>query len=252
MSCSKRIFWVNVVGTVFLQLAWDKDDLLNQESVDMWKCQICGTTSTSRDVVQAKQRCPACQSPALARAGQQRQPVGKGTTLVVSPFEALMPLYAQRWAQVDRLIYLSWRPRHELEDDYGADALKGLNFDTGPQQRSLQLYKAIATTSDLMLTPSAWNTGAFSGQVEGATEQHLWIKPCKRFPDGLYQRFLGESVPRPLRLTDRPVLPNTNATDRRSGHGSTTRTSPSRAGCTRRGRWTPSSKSRIRSTKSIR
>jgi hypothetical protein len=121
----------------------------------------------------------------------------------------MLPLYAQKWDQVDRLIYLTWRPKHELEDEYGPEITKGLNYDTGPQQRSLQLYKSIATTSDLMLTPSVWNTGAFTGQVQGATEQHVWIKPCKSFPQGFYQRYLGESTPVPIKLTDKPVIPFT-------------------------------------------
>lgn len=197
-------FWAIVLGTCFLHVFWDKNDMLHTAAVETWKCSICGATSTSDEITQAQQRCPSCGSQALQSAGTEDRPVGRGRTIAVSPLEVSMPLYAQRWEQVDRLIYRTWRPKHDLIDEYGEDVTKGLNYDTGPQHRALQLYKAVATTTDLMLTPSVWNTGAFTGQVQGATEQHLWIKPCKLFPEGLYQRFLGESAPIPVSTSTNP------------------------------------------------
>lgn len=202
-------FWAIVLGTSFIHSYWDKNDMTNRATVSLWKCQLCNTVSTADQVVQAKQRCPACQSMALMQAGSEQRPVGRGRSRAVSPLEVLMPLYAQRFDQVDRLVYLTWEPRHEIEDQFGADILKGMTYDTGPQQRSLQLYKSLATTSDMMLTPSQYTTGTFTGQVEGSTVQHLWIKPCKAYPEGLYQKFVGEATPRPVRDQDRPTIPYT-------------------------------------------
>jgi hypothetical protein len=193
-------FWTLITGNSYLHPHWDKDDPANFELVDTWACTLCQQVSTPEQIVAAKQRCPSCGSQALRQTGQQQKAIiGKGKTLISSPLELLLPMYAQDFAAVDRLVWLTWRPKHQILDDYGADAVRGVTFDTGPQQKSLQLYKALSTTSDMMVSPSSWNMGSGEGQVEGITEQHLWVKPNKQYPQGLYCKFLGENAPKPVR-----------------------------------------------------
>lgn len=202
-------FTTGLFGDAFLHPYWDTSDPTNVAVVDLWKCSMCQTVSPDDVIAKANQRCPSCQSPALQKTGQQQTlPIGKGKTMVVSSLELLLPLYAQSWGDVDRLVYLTWRPEHQIRDEYkdvvdekGKPILDKIAFDQGPSQRSLQLYRAISTTSDLNLTPSVWSASAFTGQVKGTTEQHLWIKPSRTYPKGLYCRFLGES-PIPVRMID--------------------------------------------------
>jgi hypothetical protein len=193
-------FWAIVTGNAFAHTLWDPDDRTAKRMVQLDQCQTCGQVSPPEAIIQTGQRCPRCQSAALKPAmGPDGQPltqeslIGRGKTYAVSPFELLLPLYAQSWEAADRLVYLTWEPKHQIEDTYGNDIARKLTYDTGPQQRSLQFYKALATTSDLQMSPSSLNTGAFTGQVEGATVQHLWIKPNKKWPEGFYCRFLGDT-----------------------------------------------------------
>lgn len=194
-------------GDAFGHAYWDTSDPSHTGVVQLWKCLMCQAVSPDNAVVRAGQRCPNCQSPMLTKAGTQTVPIGKGKTLVVSPLELMLPLYAQSWEDVDRLVYMTWRPQHQIEDEYDGlvddqnrPVLDRVQYDQAPTQRSLQLYKAIATTSDLNLTPSVWSSTAFTGQVKGTSEFHLWMKPSKKYPKGLYCRFLGDSNPIPLRM----------------------------------------------------
>lgn len=200
-------YTASLFGDAFGHAYWDTADPSHTARVQMWACQVCKTVSPDNAVYRAGQRCPACQSPYLMKNGEQVMPIGKGKTLVVSPLELLLPLYAQSWEEVDRLIFMTWRPQHQIEDEYadvkderGRPVLANVQYDQGPMQRSLQLYKAIATTSDLNLTPSVWSATAFTGQVKGTSEFHLWMKPSKKYPRGVYCRYLGDGQPIPLRL----------------------------------------------------
>ena len=209
-------FWAIVTGNAFGHVCWDPDDLTTKRKVQLDQCQMCGQISPPEAILEANQRCPRCGSPALRPAmGPDGQPmtqtstIGRGKTYAVSPFELLLPLYAQSWEAVDRLVYLTWEPKHQIEDTYGAEIAKKLTYDTGPQQRSLQFYKSLATTSDLQ-NSSSLNTGAFTGNTQGTTVQHLWIKPSKRYPEGLYCRFLGDTAPIPVLYEDGLQIPYRN------------------------------------------
>jgi hypothetical protein len=200
-------YTAGLFGDAFLHAYWDTSDPSHTVTVDLWQCAACQATSPDDAVVKANQRCPQCQSPMLTKSGTTQLPIGQGKTLVVSPLELLLPLYAQSWAEVDRLVFMTWRPQHQIEEEYsdlknekGQPILASVQYDQGPSQRSLQLYKAIATTSDLNLTPSVWSATAFTGQVKGASEFHLWMKPSKKYPKGFYCRFLGDGQGIPLRL----------------------------------------------------
>jgi hypothetical protein len=74
----------------------------------------------------------------------------------------------------------------------------------------------MGTTSDLVLTPSAMDTGVFSGTTTGITEHRLWMKPTRKYPKGFYMRFFGDGQVVPFRPLDpktnqpeMPVLPYT-------------------------------------------
>lgn len=195
-------FWAILLGNAFLHPHWDKDDLSNRQVVTLWQCNACKSVLPPTAIMDAGNKCPNCGSTALRAAVDPttQQPmtqsviVGKGKTLVVSPLELLIPLYAQSFAAVDRLIFTSWLPRHEIEDELAdqPDALKKIQWTQSPQQRSLQLYRSLAMQTDLPMSPQVWNTQTTMSEVEGATVQHLWVKAGKRYDRGVYLKFYGE------------------------------------------------------------
>jgi hypothetical protein len=206
-------FIATTLGNCYLHPHWDKDDPSNPVEVEMWQCAACQAVSPTDAVVAAGQTCPECHSRILNTAGKSTVSGGKGKTLAVTPLELLMPIYAQKFDDVDRLIHMMWRPEHDVRDELdgvmgvdGKPVLANVTFGQGPQQRSLQLFRAMGTTSDLVLTPTAMDTGAYSGLVAGITEHRLWIKPCRTYPQGFYMRFLGDGQVVPIR----PLDPTTN------------------------------------------
>lgn len=195
-------FWAIILGNAYLHPHWDRDDLTHVKHVQLWECATCRAVSPPDAIVQAGQRCPACQSQALKpaidpRTGKPQQQtvvLGSGKTTVYSPLELLLPLYAQSFEQVDRLIALTWLPRHQIEDllaDH-PDVLRTIQWTTSPQQRSLQLYRSLAMQSDLPMSPQVWNTSTTLDGVEGATVQYLWVKAGKTYDRGVYLMFVGE------------------------------------------------------------
>jgi DNA-directed RNA polymerase subunit RPC12/RpoP len=203
-------FTTALFGDAFLHAYWDTSDPSNTAITQLWRCSVCQNIADDGQVTAAGQKCPTCGSQMLLEAGETSVPIGAGKTLVATPLELLIPLYVQNFNDCDRLIYMTWRPEHQVREEYsdlkagdGKPLLDKLAFGkAGPQQRSLQLYKAIATTSDLTLSPSTWGTTTFTGQVNGCSEFHLWIKPCKTYPKGFYCRFVGDSAVQPVRLVD--------------------------------------------------
>lgn len=195
-------FWAILLGNAYLHPHWDPNDPVNQRTVQLWQCALCQSVVPPDAIVQAGNKCPNCGSPALQPArdasGQpvtQQIVIGRGKTIVCSPFEILLPLYAQSFEAVDRLIHHTWLPRHEIEDMVQDQAvLKKIQWTTSPQQRSLQLYRSLAMQSDLPMSPSTWQTSGTMGEVEGATVQRLWVKAGQRYPRGVLLEFIGEGT----------------------------------------------------------
>jgi len=188
-------FWAILLGNAYLHVHWDRDDPRNDMQVPVLQCRACQSVVPPDAVKAAKGACPTCGMRAVAPVPGQMQTVniGAGRTLVVSPFELLLPLYAQSFDAVDRLIFSTWLPKHEVEA-LAPEASKRIAWTLTPTQRSLQLYKSLAIQSDLPMSPQTWQGGGGGGeqQTEGATVQYLWVKACKTYPQGVWLPFVGE------------------------------------------------------------
>lgn len=200
-------FWTIVTGNSFLHPHWDKADPKNSVQVIREQCMLCQTVSDAVQIQEANGRCPSCGGSQFTQLPPEPVPIGRGRTIVASPLELLMPLYAADFDAVDRLVYLTWKPKHQIEDEFGAEFADRVCADSGPDVRSMQLFKALATTSDLVSTPTSWNTGTFTGYIVGAMEQHLWIRPNRKYPQGVYLRFIGGTNPTPVGLERKPDIP---------------------------------------------
>jgi hypothetical protein len=191
-------FWSILLGNSYLHPHWDKDDPSQRAQIALWRCNLCQAVVPPDAIVAAGQRCPNCQSQALVQAidptgkpMMQTVPIGKGRTIAISPLELLMPLYAQSFASVDRLIFCTWLPKHQVEE-MAPEASKKIQWTMTPQQRGLQLYKSLSMQSDVPLSPNQWNTASGANEVEGCTVQYLWVKACKKYDQGIFLPFFGE------------------------------------------------------------
>jgi hypothetical protein len=192
-------FWAILLGNAYFHPHWDPAAADTTTQVPLAQCAACGTVSPP-DVIQSLGgQCPQCHTvgafrPATNPDGTpatQSVSAGGGRTLVASPLELLLPLYAQSFDAVDRLVYLTWLPRHQVEE-LCPDASRRISWTRSPQQRSLQLYRSLSMMSDLPQAPQVWQTSATQQEVDGCTVQYLWIRPCARYPRGVYLPFLGE------------------------------------------------------------
>lgn len=191
-------FWAILIGNAYLHPHWDKDDPANNVTVPLEQCLRCRGVFPPDVIEQARGVCPACGSPALQPAmGPDGQPLtqtvvmGRGRTLALSPFEVLLPLYAQSFQAVDRLIHTTWLPRHEIEA-MAPDTAKRLTWTTAPTQRSMQLFRSLALQSDLPMTQATWSMRTAGTEAEGATVQYLWVKAGAKYSHGVYIPFIGE------------------------------------------------------------
>ena len=208
-------FWAPVLGTVWLHPYWDRDNPLNKEFIQAMACPKCQYQVHPLDLEDGiVPGCPQCGMPgdtfimAEDPNGEpigQLETVGAGVTDVISPLEILIPMYFQRWEDCTDLIRLRWRPKSYYEGRPYADQI---NYRNTPADRSLQMYRALATMTDLSTSPLQ-GSGSTSSRMEGTIEAELWVKPCPDYPEGLWMRTVGGTQGDTLiiRDTDRGIMP---------------------------------------------
>jgi ssDNA-binding Zn-finger/Zn-ribbon topoisomerase 1 len=208
-------FWAPTLGVVWLHPFWDKNSEKNREFINAMQCPTCQYQVHPLDLEDGVvEGCPQCGMPGeafQAAIGPDGNPVGQletigaGCTDVVSPLEMLIPMYVQRWNEVHELIRLRWRPKSYYE---GRPYANLINYRSTPADRSLQMYRSLATMTDLTTSPLQ-GSGSTSAKMEGAIEAELWIKPCTEYPEGLWVRTVGgtNGDAMIIRDEDRGVMP---------------------------------------------
>ena len=193
-------FWANTLGCVFLHPMWDRDSDANKEFIQAMMCPTCGPQTLAHPLDIEDGQFPGCEKcgapgeefmPAVDEEGEQigeLEVIGGGVTDVVSPLELLIPMHYQRWKDVDRLIYLRWRPKSYYA---GRPYEAQVQFRSAPGDRALQMFRAMATLSDLSTMNLTTMGQASEGSSEGTVEAELWVKPCASYPEGLWCRAVG-------------------------------------------------------------
>lgn len=222
-------FWFVNLGNAFLHPWWDKDGG-TVKPVFGNVCAVCGTqepeSDPSRQAGPANPKVPPnplsdptsgapnastpattpvppgdpslapCPTCGTVGAYQQQEigtaPVGQGRTDIVSPFEIMLPPEASNFDDVDRLVRIRWRPKRYYETNY-PDLAPKLTFEHNPQERSMTLFRALATQNNLATAPFNFGSGNNS-QSLGITEYEYWEKPNKVYPQGLFFRVLGDKA----------------------------------------------------------
>jgi hypothetical protein len=190
-------FWLSTTGNVFYHPWFDKRQEHGALLVPYERCTVCTTVSAPDIIEKAGNVCPECGQmafePAMDEDDQplgQTYAIGRGTTDVCSPLEIGLPPSYSSFAEVPWLLRMRWRAKSWYEKNH-ADLAKTLHFDKSPQERSLQLLRAVASQSDIQgATLGAMNSEG--QQAEGIVEYELWLKPTPKYPRGLLLRCVGE------------------------------------------------------------
>jgi hypothetical protein len=186
-------FWLTALGNVIWHPWWDAEQgsIVN---LPAYRCAGCGLEHPAGTVDPAK---PACQACGEATTGmlpipntEQPIPQGGGTTDVCSPLEIMVPSGYLQWKDVRELIRARWRTKSYYEANY-PHLVEQIQWQKTPQERSIQLLKALASQSDLTATPFS-SGGGDTGEGEGVVEYEMWLKPRPEFPKGYIGRFVGE------------------------------------------------------------
>lgn len=189
-------FWVVNTGNVFLHPWWNPDEG-EIVPVEHDECLTCGTRTDPQTLENPGQfACPSCGGMASRPVEVDRAPAGKGCTDVCSPFEIMLPSHAAEFRDCTWVIRIRWRPKSYYTINYPELAPR-LTFEKQPSERSLHLFKALASQNDLSTTPFSWGGGQ-RAQSEGITEYEYWEQPSVQYPKGLFFRVVGEHNPRIL------------------------------------------------------
>jgi hypothetical protein len=193
-------FWFIALGNCVLQTGWNPEA---NTRIDQWQeCTGCHGQYTSAELADLGENpmCPDCGGAEFEGAVDQHgYPVGDtikggaGFTDVLSPFEYATPSVYTKLKDSPLIVRLRWRTKKFCLDTYGAEMCKGVVWGKMPQERSLQLLRAIAQQSDIASTPITY--GGDEGSSEGVAEYELWHRPTTQYPHGLVARVLGDSSP---------------------------------------------------------
>jgi len=202
-------YWLIVNGTALLQISWDKDTRSNKTFIRNEQCTTCGVVSSPDQIKQAGNICSQCGSNTFIPATDpEGNPDGKwfafgrGKTTSLSPFEWMFPQNVTRFDEIPYIIRLRWREKHWYEANK-PELVHSINFEKSSSDRSLQLYKSLATSSASSGSSSANLIGSSGmNSVEGVTEYELWMKPTPDFPEGLVLRIIGDKSPVVLRMDE--------------------------------------------------
>ncbi len=191
-------FWLISTGNVFYHLWWSTDPKHGTTPITHDQCLGCGETVDPATMPEEQPgfMCPSCGGMDSEPIEVGQAPIGLGQTDVLSPFEVLVPSSATEFDEARRVIRIRWRTKEYMEDMY-PELAKTLTWERQPADRSLHLYKSLATQNDLTNTPFM-SGGAGGSESEGVTEYEYWEQPSKTYNKGLFFRIIGESAPQIL------------------------------------------------------
>jgi hypothetical protein len=193
-------FWLVATGNAFWHLWWDPNGAGDFTFVPYEKCLTCTKVSTPLEIQTAGNTCPECGMTAFEDAVDDNgEPVGakvrggRGRTDAVSPLEVAVPAVYTNADDSPLLIRVRWRTKDYCEDNYSEDVLAQIVWEHSSTERTLQLYRGLSNASELGSMPSGGTGSSGSkGDGEGITEYELWMKPCRKYPNGLVMRLAGD------------------------------------------------------------
>lgn len=196
-------FWFLVTGNAFLHTCVEFDRKHGIARIEFEECQTCGNQYPMQDIAAAGQSCPDCGgqqfAPAMNPDGTPRvdeQPLPKGITIPLSPFELAFPLVYERFDLTPYVVRMRWRDKSHYEQTPGLQQYaRTLHFAKSPTERTVQIFKTLPFQNDLGVSTPYFGASGANTETEGIVEYDVWVKPCGDFPDGYVVRFAGDGHP---------------------------------------------------------
>ena len=210
-------FWLIATGNAFLHTFIDYDRKYGEVTITLEVCQVCGQMYPSNELEGATPECPDCGGTAFDTAKhpetgepiQETRPKGQPVTIPLSPLEVAFPNSYPRFSELPYIVRLRWRTKRYFENHPDLKLLVDeMAWQKSPQDRSLQLFKSLASHNDLGISPAYWAEGAGTlDQEDGVPEYEVWMRPCDKYPEGLVFRIYGDSKPKVAHLEESEALP---------------------------------------------
>jgi hypothetical protein len=195
-------FWLVTLGNVFWHLWWDVNGGGTFTLIPNEQCLTCTKVWTPVEIKNAGNVCPECGMNTFEDAtDDDGQPVGtrinqgRGRTDAVSPLEIAMPSVYTMFDDTPVLIRVRWRTEEYCTDNYPAEFLSTIAWESASSEHTLQLYRGLSAATEIGSMPGGSNTGSGgsgNGDQKGVTEYELWMKPCRKYAKGLVLRVCGD------------------------------------------------------------
>ena len=193
-------YWLIVTGNAFLMPEWDLDAAFGSITIPHEQCTACGNYWPPSVLAKGTAKCPSCGNRSFLQEPHDAEgniigdsyPVGRGRTLALSPLEIAFPPIYRDFDASHTSVQMSWHPKQYWEEHY-PDAARRMDYGKTPSERSMQLLRTLATSTDTSTLPTSFGFGGGQElEAEGATKYTLRRKPSKEFPQGLFAEFTGE------------------------------------------------------------
>lgn len=201
-------FWLIVTGNAFFHTFVDYDLKHGQIPIE-WETCACGYEVEQYKRPNQTEPCPECGATEFTPSEKVTyQSKGRPATIALSPLEVAFPNSYARFEDVPYIVRLRWRSKWYFEQHAQLKELvPTLNFAKAPSDRSLQLFKSLATQNDLGIMPTYLSDGGFGSDEDGLVEYEVQLKPCDAYPQGLVFRVLGDEAPKILHLEESEAVP---------------------------------------------
>lgn len=198
-------FWLLTTGNAFLHTSVEYDRKYGVVNVDFETCTACQKETTSDKIAEAGQKCPNCGAKAFMPSvdpltGQPKppteQPMPKGVTTALSPFEVAFPLIYERFSLSPYVVRMRWRDKSYYENHEELKQYANtLPFTKSPAERTMQIFKTLPFQNDLGTASQYFANGGANTDSEGIVEYDIHVKPNAQFPKGQVIRIAGDSSP---------------------------------------------------------
>lgn len=166
--------------------------------VPQWACEQCGTTMPATEASDNQGQCPECQAP-LRPSKTASDTVNEGALFLEAktPFETWTDYTIPRMDDQPIVMIRTLRPRAMAEAMFPeyAGQIRGLPNATTTSDLGVTFLQAIIRAAPGGAPQvGGIGFGAPARWVDSVIDDILYVKPCAEFPEGFYQRMLGEEL----------------------------------------------------------
>ena len=186
--------WMTLTGSSLLHPNYDNDPMAGKEFIQHLQCQQCQQTfapDMAGNAPEGQEQgnvCPKCGSPNVIEAPEgvgEFLPTGKLDVEVFSPFEAFMNLQGKAWKDVNTVLARRSYDLDTIKRKYNRPDLEPDKMSNTGGAIGLNLLSAIAYAAGNATYGTGLAAGRSTGDDSTITIDHLWVRPCSDYPEGL-------------------------------------------------------------------